>query len=77
MTTKLPEGFPNARTYYGRTIQRCLWADNPHGGEWFVQTYHKPGNRASTPWSDEECPHYQTLAEAKVAIREDHTQPRH
>ena len=66
MTTKLPEGFPNARTYYGRTIQRCLWADNPHGGEWLVQAYHQTGVR----WSDEECSHYQTLAEAKAAIRE-------
>lgn len=67
MIKKLPIGFPNARTYYGMTIRRCGWADNPHGGEWLVQTYHQTGVR----WSDEECPHYDTLREAKAAIQID------
>jgi hypothetical protein len=56
----------DSRTYRGMTIYRCLWAGDPHGGKWVVQTYHESG----MPWADECCPHYWTLDQAKEAIRE-------
>ena len=56
------------RTYHGKIIRECAWAGNPHDGRWLVQTYHESG---TTPWADEHCLHYWTLAQAKEAIRED------
>ena len=54
-------------TYRGQLITRCERAPGEHRGRWAVQTYHKTG----MPWSDEECPHYPTLAAAREAIDED------
>lgn len=54
------------RTYLGRIISECMWAGDPHGGRWLVQTYHD-----GTPWADEWCPHYRTLAMAHEAIRDE------
>ena len=52
------------RIYRGHLIYRCLWAGDPHGGKWVVQTHHERG----MPWSDEHCPHFATLREAKAEI---------
>lgn len=54
------------RMYKGQMIRECCWAEGEHAGKWIVQTYHHTG----LPWSDEECPHYWTLADAKAAINE-------
>jgi hypothetical protein len=51
----------NANEY----VRRCEWAEGEHRGRWIVQTYHGP---TGMPWSDQECPHYQTRAEARVAL---------
>ena len=52
------------RVYGGHLIYRCRWAGDPHGGKWVVQTHHESG----MPWSDEHCPHFATLREAKAEI---------
>ena len=52
------------RRYRGQRILRCHWADDPHGGRWYVQSYHDSG----MPWADEETPHHRTLAEAREYI---------
>ena len=54
------------RRYRGQRILRCHWADDPHGGRWYVQSYHDSG----MPWADEATPHHRTLAEAREYIRE-------
>ena len=61
-------------TYWGHRIIRCNWEKGRHRGEWYVQTYHSPTGMA---WSDEECPHYDTIAEAKAYItrREENGEP--
>ena len=61
-------------TYRGQRIIRCNWEEGRHRGEWYVQTYHSPTGMA---WSDEECPHYDTIAEAKAYItrREENGEP--
>ena len=53
------------RKYNGYIIRDCAWAGDPHRGKYLVQTYHESGS----PWSDEQCPHYATLADAKADIR--------
>ena len=55
-----------SRTYKGQHIRPCEDASGQHRGRWMVQTYHRTGN----PWSDEYCPHYHTLAEARAGITE-------
>lgn len=50
------------RTYNNYIIRQCCWAKGEHAGNWIVQTYHQTG----TPWSDECCPHFRTLKEAKT-----------
>jgi len=54
-------------TYRGQLISRCERVAGEHRGRWTVQTYHQTG----MPWSDEQCPHYPTLAVAREAIDED------
>lgn len=54
------------RMYRGQLIRECCWAKGEHAGKWIVQTYHQTGMQ----WSDEECPHYWTLADARAAIDE-------
>ena len=54
-------------TYRGHLIVRCNWAQGQHGGEWYVQTRHSPTGMA---WSDEECPHFDSIAGAKDYIQE-------
>lgn len=52
--------------YKGHTIYPCERTPGEHRGKWIVQTYHYTG----TPWADEECPHFQTLAAAREYINE-------
>ena len=54
-------------TYRGQRIVRCNWEEGRHRGEWYIQTYHSP---TGMPWSDEECPHYATLAQARDYIKD-------
>ena len=55
-----------ARIYKGYWIRPCVSAD--HKGRWIIQTYHRP---TGTPWSDEECPHFGSLAAAREYINVD------
>ena len=60
-------------TYRGQTIYPCESADqragNPsHGGRWIIPSYHAA---SGTPYADELCAHYVTLAEAMRSIDED------
>lgn len=55
------------RKYKGQIIRDCAWADGEHNGKYVVQTYHAG---TGMPWSDEECPHYWSLAQAREAINE-------
>ena len=57
MTTK-------SRTYKGLLIRECAWVTGEHPGRWIVQIYHETG----IPYSDELCPHYRSLAQAKAVI---------
>ena len=50
--------------YKGHRILECAWANEPHGGRWYVQSYHETG----TQWADEDTRHHRTLAETKEAI---------
>lgn len=54
------------RTYKGKHIYECERVTGEHEGKWIVQTYHDSG----TPYADELCPHYRTLAEARADIDE-------
>ena len=54
------------RQYRGRAIYECEWVKGEHSGRWIVQTYHQP---TGLPWSDANCPHFSTLAQAKAWIR--------
>lgn len=61
------------RTFMGRSIYECEAAPSErsaysHKGKWTVQTFHQTG----TPYADELCPHFPTLAEARQYIRERH-----
>ena len=47
------------------TVYRC--ESTEHRGRWIVQTYHYA---TGMPWADQECPHYQTRAEARAAAKE-------
>jgi len=58
------------RLYHGKIIRACVSAEQgaySHRGRWIVQAHHETGNLLS----DELCPHYQTLAQAKAAIDRD------
>ena len=55
------------RKYKGQMIRECDYARGEHNGRWIIQTYHGP---TGNPWSDENCPHYHTLAEARASINE-------
>ena len=55
-----------ATTYRGQRIIRCNWEEGRHRGEWYIQTYHSP---TGMPWSDEECPHFDTIAQARNYIK--------
>ena len=50
--------------YKGHRILRCQWADDPHNGKWYVQSYHESG----TQWADEATRHHRTLAEAREYV---------
>jgi hypothetical protein len=39
-------------------------ADDPHGGKWYVQSYHEAGMQ----WADEATRHHRTLADAREYI---------
>ena len=52
--------------YRGNRIYECECAPSEHRGGWFIQAYHPTG----IPYSDELCPHFQSIHEAKEAIRE-------
>ena len=52
------------RRYRGYRILRCHWAGDPHGGPWYVQSYHDSG----LAWADEATPHHRTLADAREYI---------
>ena len=54
-------------TYRGQRIIRCNWEEGRHRGAWYIQTYHSPTGMA---WSDEECPHYDSIAGAKESIKD-------
>ena len=69
-----------ATRYRGHLIIRCnLWwmekgyhggwrpGTGRHRGGWYIQTYHSP---TGMPWSDEECPHFDSIAGARNFIRE-------
>ena len=51
-------------TYRGQTIYPCEAQTGEHRGRWAVQNYHQTG----IPWADQECPHYQTLDDARDSI---------
>ena len=46
-------------------VRRCEWAAGQHRGKWIIQIYHGP---TGNPWSDQECPHYQTKKDAREAL---------
>ena len=50
--------------YRGHRILDCAWAGDPHGGRWYVVSYHHTGMQ----WADEATPHHRTLAEAREYI---------
>jgi len=50
--------------YRGHRILDCAWAGDPHGGRWYVVSYHHTGMQ----WADEATPHHRTLAEARESI---------
>lgn len=52
------------RTYKGQLIRDCERVKGEHSGRWIVQTYHSTG----LPFSDELCPHFSTLAQARDSI---------
>ena len=54
-------------TYRGQRIVRCNWEEGRHRGAWYIQTYHSPTGMA---WSDEECPHVDSIAQARNYIAE-------
>lgn len=60
-------GLPSrTHAYRGTMIEPCESARQgqdaySHRGPWIVRTYHKTGVR----WSDQECPHFGTLADAR------------
>ena len=54
------------KKYRGHRILDCAWAGDPHGGRWYVVSYHHTG----TQWADEATPHHRTLAEAREYIDE-------
>ena len=59
--------------YKGHWILRCHWADDPHGGKWYVQSYHQSGTMVmpstnALTWADEATRHHRTLAEAREYI---------
>ena len=54
-------------THRGYSIEPCEWADNPHGGRWAIRSVHR---QTGIRWSDQECKHTHTLAEAKRYIDE-------
>jgi len=55
-----------ATRYRGHLIVRCNWETGRHRGGWYIQTYHPTG----TAWSDEECPHFGSIAGARDYIRD-------
>ena len=60
-------------TYKGHVIERCESAyagreGSGHPGKWIVRSYHfATGMRIF----DQQCPHYQTLAQAREAVTQD------
>ena len=56
--------------YLGEIIEPCESAiqgpGTRHLGQWIVRTYHRP---SGLPWSDQECPHFPTMADAQLWIR--------
>ena len=50
--------------YKGKLIRKCVWAPGVHDGHWLIQSYHQTGMTVS----DELCPHFHTLSEAKSYI---------
>jgi hypothetical protein len=58
--------FLRGNRYQGHQILRCHWDGAPHGGRWYVQSYHATG----MVWADEATPHHRTLAEAREYIDE-------
>jgi hypothetical protein len=53
------------RTYRGWPIRPCCWSKGQHYGRWIVQARHMP---TGIPYSDEECSHFNTIAEARAAV---------
>jgi hypothetical protein len=51
--------------YGGEIIQDCERAAGEHAGRWIIASYHGAMRR-----SDQESPHYHTLAAARAAIRD-------
>ena len=65
-------------TYMGERILRCERAPGEHRGRWIIQRYHLAsidGDR-DQPYADEVCPHFNTLRDARDAIREEVAQDR-
>ena len=50
--------------YKGHRILECAWANETHGGRWYVQSHHGTGMQ----WADEATTHHRTLADAKEDI---------
>ena len=52
------------RHYKGYSIRPCQRLKGEHAGRWIVQAYHASG----VPFSDDLCPHFKTLPEARTCI---------
>jgi len=53
--------------YKGFHIYECERIKGEHAGRWVVQTFHEATGIA---WSDDQCPHFQTLKDAREGINQ-------